>query len=120
MWLQDFNCPIYGGCGLQASLEVLRSTEDIEQLRHQPRSSRRPSSRQTIKAKNIRKEKEKEKSKIRMWNRSGMIRMYGTGGRKLPTWPIVLAHGSLARPTAEATRVASLPLRTPSIGCCYL
>ncbi len=37
MWLQDFNCPIYGdsgGCGLQASLEVLRSTEDIEQLRH--------------------------------------------------------------------------------------
>ena len=28
--------------------------------------------------------------------------MYGTGGRKLPTWSIVLAHGSLARPTAEA------------------
>ncbi len=49
-----------------------------------------------------------------------MLRMYGTGGRKPPTWSIVLAHGSLARPTAEATRVARLPLRTPSIGCCYL
>jgi hypothetical protein len=61
MWLQDFNCPIYGGCGLQASLEVLRSTEDIEQLRHQPRSSRRPSSRQTIKGEEYKKRKRKRK-----------------------------------------------------------